>query len=109
MAIHPEVTVLRQHQLWRDLMGVTDVPGVVGFGVEVGVQRYAGADAAGGVIERVDTRRDALEIRDLEIAREAGMESSVAARLVHEVYRRTELAVIDEAACPIPSRAEIHA
>src|SRR5271155_28382 len=108
VAIHSEVAVLRQHQLRRDLMSVAGVPGVVGFGVKAGVQRYAGTDAAGGVIQRGDTGRDALEVRDLEIARKAGMDGSVAERPVHEVYRRTELAFVDEAARPIPSRTEIH-
>src|SRR5271156_5684631 len=109
VAVHPEVAVLREHQLRRDLMDVAGVPGVVGFRVEADVQRYAWTDAAGGVIQRGDTRRNALEVRDLEVAREAGVDSGVAARLVDKIYRRTELAVVDEAACPIPSRSEIHA
>ena len=95
MAIDPEVIVLRQSQLRRDLMGVADVPGVVGFGVEAGVQRDARADTASGVIQRGDTRRNALEVRNLEVAREAGMDCSVAARPEDKINRRAELAVVD--------------
>jgi hypothetical protein len=48
VAIHSEVAVLREHRLWCDLMGVADVPGVVGLCVEAGVQGDPGTDTAGG-------------------------------------------------------------
>ena len=54
VAIHSEVAVLREHRLSCDLMGVADVPGVVGLCVEA-VRGDPGTDTAGRVVQRGDT------------------------------------------------------